>query len=139
MEFHERLKQLRKEKKMTQAALAKELTYGATAISNYESGHNQPSISDLKKIASIFNVSLDYLLGVNEIKRPYEPDKKTDDFEVFTEYFEMLDEPAKKELLLYIRWLLNRQENSFDDPYSETSNFQNTSLQVAQKPEEFKL
>ncbi|WMI80148.1 helix-turn-helix domain-containing protein [Anaerotignum sp. MB30-C6] len=139
MEFHDRLKQLRKEKKMTQAALAKELTYGATAISNYESGHNQPSISDLKKIASIFNVSMDYLLGVNEIRRPYEPDKKTDDFEIFIDYFEMLEEKSKKELLLYIQWLLTRQEGSISDPYSDSNSFSSSSLQVAQKPEDFKL
>ena len=139
MEFHERLKQLRKEKKITQAALAKELTYGATAISNYESGHNQPSISDLKKIASIFNVSLDFLLGVNEIRRPYEPDKKTDDYEILNEYFEKLDDRGKKELLLYIQWLLSRQDDTSGDPYANNNIFQNSSLQVAQKPDEFKL
>lgn len=139
MEFHERLKQLRKEKKLTQAALAKELTYGATAISNYESGHNQPSISDLKKIASIFNVSTDYLVGVNEIRRPYEPNKKTDDYKTFNEYFEKLEDRGKKELLHYLQWLLSRQANSYEDSYGESSNFQSSSLQVAQKPEEFKL
>ncbi|KAF5068683.1 MULTISPECIES: helix-turn-helix domain-containing protein [Anaerotignum] len=138
MEFHERLRQLRKEKKITQAALAKELTYGATAISNYESGHNQPSISDLKKIASIFNVSLDFLLGVNEIRRPYEPDKKTDDYEILNEYFGKLDDRGKKELLLYIQWLLSRQDNGGGDPYANNI-FQSSPLQVAQKPEEFKL
>lgn len=139
MEFHERLKLLRKEKKMTQAALAKELTYGSTAISNYESGHNQPSILDLKKIASIFDVSLDYLLGVNEIRRPYEPGKKTDDFKTFIYYFEMLEDNGKKELLLYIQWLLNRQNSSIHDPYAEAINFQQASLRVAQKQEEFKI
>ena len=139
MEFHERLKQLRKEKKITQAALAKDLTYGATAISNYESGHNQPSISDLKKIASIFNVSLDYLLGVNEIRRPYEPDKKSDDYEILTEYFGKLDDRGKKELLLYIQWLLSRPEDALIDPYTNENTFRNSSLKVAQKPEEFKL
>ncbi|WP_313525999.1 helix-turn-helix domain-containing protein [Anaerotignum sp.] len=139
MDFHERLKQLRKERKMTQAALAKELTYGATAISNYESGHNQPSISDLKKIASIFNVSMDYLLGVNDFRRPYEPDKKINDSEIFNEYFELLEERGKKELLLYIQWLLSRQENSLENPYAESNNFQHTSLQVAQKPEDYKV
>ncbi|WP_312071926.1 helix-turn-helix transcriptional regulator [Anaerotignum propionicum] len=139
MEFHERLRQLRKEKKITQAALAKELTYGATAISNYESGHNQPSISDLKKIASIFNVSLDFLLGVNEIRRPYEPDKKTDEYEILNEYFGKLDDRGKKELLLYIQWLLSRQDNGGGDPYASNNIFQNSPLQVAQKPEEFKL
>ena len=67
MEFRERLKFLRENyflngKKLTQTQLAKILGYGYTAISNYESGRNEPSIGDLKKIAEFFNVSLDYLL-----------------------------------------------------------------------------
>ena len=67
MEFRERLKFLRENyyvngKKLTQTHLANILGYGYTAISNYESGRNEPSISDLKKIADFFNVSLDYLL-----------------------------------------------------------------------------
>ena len=67
MEFRERLKFLRENyhvngKKLTQTQLANILGYGYTAISNYESGRNEPSISDLKKIAQLFNVSLDYLL-----------------------------------------------------------------------------
>ena len=67
MEFRERLKFLRENyyingKKLTQTQLANILGYGYTAISNYESGRNEPSISDLKKIAGFFNVSLDYLL-----------------------------------------------------------------------------
>ncbi|MCJ7856149.1 helix-turn-helix domain-containing protein [Lachnospiraceae bacterium NSJ-143] len=67
MEFRERLKLLRENyyvngKKLTQTQLANILGYGYTAISNYESGRNEPSINDLKKIADFFNVSLDYLL-----------------------------------------------------------------------------
>ena len=67
MEFREILKFLRENyyvngKKLTQTQLANILGYGYTAISNYESGRNEPSISDLKKIADFFNVSLDYLL-----------------------------------------------------------------------------
>ena len=50
MQFKERLKSLRKQNKMTQADLAQVLNYGYTAISNYESGRNEPSISDLKKL-----------------------------------------------------------------------------------------
>ena len=70
-EFKDRLKMLRKEKKLTQVKLGEMLNYGYTAIANYESGRNQPAIADLKKIASIFDVSLDYLLGVNDLRYPY--------------------------------------------------------------------
>ena len=45
MEFKDRLKALRKEKKLTQVKLGEMLNYGYTAIANYESGRNQPSIS----------------------------------------------------------------------------------------------
>ena len=48
-EFKDRLKMLRKEKKLTQVKLGEMLNYGYTAIANYESGRNQPSIPDLKK------------------------------------------------------------------------------------------
>lgn len=70
VEFKDRLKSLRKEKKMTQANLAKYLNYGYTAIANYESGRNQPSIYGLIKMAEIFDVSLDYLLGISDIREP---------------------------------------------------------------------
>ena len=71
LEFKERLKSLRKERKLTQSALGSILNYGYTAISNYESGRNEPSITDLKKIAEFFDVSMDYLLCVNDIRNPY--------------------------------------------------------------------
>lgn len=138
MEFHERLKLLRKENNMTQSALAKELAYGSTAISNYESGHNQPSIADLKKIAAIFSVSMDYLLGVTDIRHPYAPEDDSQQFYEFSEYFAILTKSSKDELLLYMQWLINRQ-NTKINPYAEPTDFKSSSLKVAQKPVEFKL
>ena len=82
---------------------------------------------------------MDYLLGVNDIRRTYEPDKKNNDFEMLNEYYKMLDERGKKELLLYMQWILSRQENSLGDPYTESNVFQASPLQVAQKSEDFKL
>lgn len=64
MKFRENLKKLRKEQKLTQADLAEKLGYGYTAISKYESGRNEPSIKDLKRLAEIFKVSVDELIGV---------------------------------------------------------------------------
>ena len=68
MEFKDRLKHLRKEKNLTQIELASLLHYGYTAIANYENGRNQPRISDLVRLANIFGVSLDYLVGVSDVK-----------------------------------------------------------------------
>ncbi len=68
MKFSQRLKELRKEKKMTQVELGKMLNYGYTAIANYEKGRNHPSLVDIIKIANIFDVSVDYLIGNSDVK-----------------------------------------------------------------------
>lgn len=61
--FSNRLRMLRKSRKVSQTRLAKALGYGYTAIANYESGRNEPSLGDLRRIADFFDVSADYLLG----------------------------------------------------------------------------
>lgn len=119
------------------------LNYGYTAIANYESGRNQPSIPDLKKIASIFNVSMDYLLGVNDIRHPYVVDDETAEFNEFRRYYAMLDEDSKDDLMLYMQFLINKQERlkgqagqvnmSYGEPDTRP-----TVLRVAQKSEEYK-
>lgn len=62
-DFAKNLRTLRLSCHVTQAELAKALGYGYTAIANYESGRNEPSISDLTRIADFFQVSLDALVG----------------------------------------------------------------------------
>ena len=62
-DFPRRLRRLRKSRNINQARLAKMLGYGYTAIANYESGRNEPSLGDLRRIADFFDVSTDYLLG----------------------------------------------------------------------------
>ena len=62
--FGKRLKMLRKESRMTQDELARKLNVTKSIISNYEIGDRTPSTHILIKLAYIFNVSTDYLLGV---------------------------------------------------------------------------
>ena len=57
------LKELRKEKGLTQEQLAEKLNVSNRSISRYETGNNMPDISLLIEIADIFEVSLDNLLG----------------------------------------------------------------------------
>lgn len=61
----DRLKDLRKQNHMTQTALAKRLNVTQTAISQWETDRTRPDQELLGKIASIFSVSVDYLLGEN--------------------------------------------------------------------------
>lgn len=64
-DFAKNLRALRLSRRVTQAELAKALDYGYTASANYESGRNEPSISDLIRLADYFQVSLDALVGRN--------------------------------------------------------------------------
>ena len=66
--FPQRLRQLRKEKGITQEALGQYLHYNHTAVANYESGRNEPSLSDLCRLADILGVSTDALLGREGVK-----------------------------------------------------------------------
>ncbi len=63
MEFHEKLKELRTRRGLTQEELAQMLFVSRTAISKLESGRGYPSIDSLKAIAAYFSVSLDDLLS----------------------------------------------------------------------------
>lgn len=59
----ERIKFLREKNGYTQKDIATKLGVEPAAISKYELDMREPNIEALKKLASIFNVSIDYLLG----------------------------------------------------------------------------
>jgi transcriptional regulator with XRE-family HTH domain len=77
MDFMTRLYSLREEKDMKQKDLAAMLNIKPSAISKYEKGIAQPSIPTLIRIAEIFEVTVDYLLGLSSVKNPYSPDRFT--------------------------------------------------------------
>lgn len=66
--FAERLKELRLEKGIGQNKLARELGLSNASISYWENEKQEPTASDLYKLASYFGVSSDYLLGLQEYK-----------------------------------------------------------------------
>lgn len=68
MQFYDKLKQLRVENNFSQKSVAQKLNISNATLSQYESGVRQPSYDVLKKIADIYNVSIDYLLGRTNIK-----------------------------------------------------------------------
>jgi len=75
-----RLRELRKDRDLSQAQLAKRLNVSVYTISSYECEKTVPS-DDIKiKIAKLFNVSLDYLLGLTD--KPYSYKKEAIDFPI---------------------------------------------------------
>jgi len=57
-----RLKELRKNKHISQMKLALDLNMNQNSISRYETGEREADYATLIKFADYFNVSIDYLL-----------------------------------------------------------------------------
>ena len=64
--LNERIRKLRTERNLSQVDLAKLLNVTKQSVSNWENDNIQPSIEMLMKIASVFSVSTDYLLGLDD-------------------------------------------------------------------------
>ena len=63
-----KLKALRLEKNFTQKQIAERIGLATSAVSSYESGMRYPSYDVLVKLARIFHVSTDYLLGMTNTR-----------------------------------------------------------------------
>jgi transcriptional regulator with XRE-family HTH domain len=62
-EFGKRLKTHRLLAKMSRADLGKRFGVTEQAIGMYERGEREPNIEQIKQLATLFNVTTDYLLG----------------------------------------------------------------------------
>ncbi len=62
------LKQIRKERRLTQLKVAMDLNITREALSHYENGKREPSIDMLIKMSEYFNVSIDFLINGKEFK-----------------------------------------------------------------------
>ncbi|PEQ03342.1 helix-turn-helix domain-containing protein [Bacillus wiedmannii] len=67
--FGTRLHTLRKERKLRQEDMAKQLGIVRTTYAMYEQGNREPDYNTLIKLATFFEVSIDYLLGTTEIRQ----------------------------------------------------------------------
>ncbi len=61
-----RIKRLRTTHQLSQVELASALNVSKQSVSNWENDNIQPSIEMLIKIAALFHVSTDYLLGLDD-------------------------------------------------------------------------
>ena len=95
----QRLKELRKKDQLTLDQLGNILGISRQVLSRYERGEREADYATLKKIASYFNVSIDYLLGYSNF---YYPDAIKN------------NTPSKEiELLSMFRQMNTAQQNRF--------------------------
>ncbi|MBQ6262753.1 MAG: helix-turn-helix transcriptional regulator [Clostridia bacterium] len=99
--FSENVKHLRKEKDLTQEALADELGISFQTVSKWERGESYPDITMLPVISSFFGVTVDVLLGTDRVRIEQRVKKYLDLFDnmklkdalsVMTEYKKAVNE-----------------------------------------------
>lgn len=66
-----RLRELREDSDITQKCLADFLHIKQNTYSQYENGQRQPPLEVLISLAKFYKVTLDYLVGISDIKNPY--------------------------------------------------------------------
>jgi len=66
--FCNRLKGIRKDKKLTQTEVGRALNVPKQYISRWEKGEQEPNITTLYQLATYYECSLDYLFGLSEIR-----------------------------------------------------------------------
>lgn len=106
-----RIRKLRESRNMTQTELSEILgmkTY--TTVSKWEKNENFPKGKDLKKLAEIFNVTSDYLLGLSDTKLG-KITTQNEHPEILTIY-NQLEEPKQEKVLSYAKDQLDEQESS---------------------------
>lgn len=106
--FAQRLKKLRAGKNLTQTELAEMLGYkNYTTVSKWESGDSLPRGKELKLLAEIFDISTDYLLGLdNTLSQP------STTLTLVKETTAKLEESRQKNVLSYAEHQLKEQEST---------------------------
>ena len=82
--FQENLKRLMSSRGFSMRALSDEVGITSATISRYLSGNRTPDLQQIIKIAEYFNVSIDWLLGINGDKFDIMPKEIQDIAHLYT-------------------------------------------------------
>ncbi len=66
--YAKRIKELRNEHNLSQPQLAEKLGVSNGLISLWENGLREPSMSSLVQMAKVFDVSIDYIVGIENFE-----------------------------------------------------------------------
>ena len=70
MAYYPRLRDLREDADLTQDALVQKLGMPKTTYTNYEQGKREPPFSLIIRLATMYNVSIDYIAGLTNTPTP---------------------------------------------------------------------
>ena len=139
MGFPERLKQLRKEKGLSQIMLAKELGVSGGTVAMWETGKRKPQFEMFDKLCTFFDRSMDYILGASDDGRSFtlinEEVQQLGDWQVEEQYEDMLrkytllDDYGKDAVDAVLRKEFNRAQEQ-----GTLNNSMSISVSVRSKP-----
>lgn len=101
--LNQRLLELRKDKKLTQAEFASKLNLSRSAVSNYEYGKTDVPDRTVKDICRVFNVNEEWLRsGVGDMYRP--PIEQGNELvELIADLVQMDDDFSKQFIIEYLK------------------------------------
>lgn len=94
--FCHKIKLLREQKKLTQKELALTFNLSQSSIALYEKGIRTPDFKTLSAYASFFNVSTDYLLGIEISKNSLIKETSDVDYNTTHFYYKMCDNSMRE-------------------------------------------
>ena len=100
--FPERLKQLRKEKGLTQVTLAESLGVSKGTVAMWETGKRMPGFDMLARLSELFDKRVDYIIGTSE-------DHRSADEDMLRKYA-LLDDYGKSAVDSVLRTEFNRAQ-----------------------------
>ena len=101
-----RIKELREEAGYTQIRLSIELEVAQETVSAYENGKHYPSLSNLLKLREIFHASMDYIMGLSDVRLP--AGQLSEEEERLIAMYRRLPEGRKESLFFFLAGLANQ-------------------------------
>ena len=71
MKYSDRIRQLREDHDKTQTEIADILKIGQRTYCDYELGKTRIPVDSLITLAALYNVSMDYICGVSDFRKPF--------------------------------------------------------------------
>jgi Predicted transcriptional regulator len=111
MTIGDRLRELRENLGLMQITVSKKIGISNKVLSNYENNISTPDLQTLILLCNFYNVSSDYLLGLN-VKEKSAESRVTEDEKKILNYYNRLNEENKDASKGYMINLFREQQNA---------------------------
>lgn len=124
--FLERLKELREENGYSQKYVAESIKVAQSTYTLYEGGKREPGFETLCELSKIFNVSTDYLLGLDDVKNKESLNSLNEKYKEFCNVITSFKEAEEfvEQLTNILLWLKQIKDDggTVSDPFFKVAN-----------------